>query len=58
MTPPQYATSLTFFISTPQSRVTDAYQGGLFSQQRVKSYANLLTGDRLAAAVAVSPASA
>jgi capsular exopolysaccharide synthesis family protein len=51
-TPPQYATSVTFFINTPNSGVTDAYQGGLFSQQRVKSYANLLTSDRLATAIA------
>ena len=51
-TPPQYATSTTFFITTPNNGVTDAYQGGLFSQQRVKSYANLLTGDRLAKAIA------
>jgi capsular exopolysaccharide synthesis family protein len=51
-TPPQYATSTTFFINTPNTGVTDAYQGGLFSQQRVKSYANLLTGDRLAEAIA------
>ncbi|MCA2214064.1 polysaccharide biosynthesis tyrosine autokinase [Jidongwangia harbinensis] len=53
---PQYATSVTFFITTPNSGVTDAYQGGLFSQQRVKSYATLLTGDRLAIAVAAEPA--
>ncbi|HET9516733.1 MAG TPA: Wzz/FepE/Etk N-terminal domain-containing protein, partial [Actinoplanes sp.] len=54
-TPAQYATSVTFFITTPNSGVTDAYQGGLFSQQRVKSYASLLTGDRLAGAVAAHP---
>lgn len=49
---PKYATTMTFFISTPHSGVTDAYQGGLFSQQRVKSYADLLTSDRLAHAIA------
>ncbi|PRY27925.1 polysaccharide biosynthesis tyrosine autokinase [Pseudosporangium ferrugineum] len=49
---PQYATSVTFFVTTPNNGVTDAYQGGLFSQQRVKSYATLLTGDRLAKVVA------
>jgi capsular exopolysaccharide synthesis family protein len=54
-TPPQYATSTTFFITTPNNGVADAYQGGLFSQQRVKSYANLLTGDRLAKAIAARP---
>jgi capsular exopolysaccharide synthesis family protein len=51
-TPPQYATSITFFITTPNTGVADAYQGGLFSQQRVKSYATLLTGDRLATSLA------
>jgi capsular exopolysaccharide synthesis family protein len=50
-TPPLYATSVTFFVTTPSSGVTDAYQGGLFSQQRVTSYATLLTGDRLAKAI-------
>jgi capsular exopolysaccharide synthesis family protein len=51
-TVPQYATSVTFFVTTPNTGVSEAYQGGLFSEQRVKSYANLLTGDRLATAVA------
>jgi capsular exopolysaccharide synthesis family protein len=51
-TTPLYASRVTFFVTTPSAGVTDAYQGGLFSQQRVKSYATLLTGDRLAAAVA------
>jgi capsular exopolysaccharide synthesis family protein len=50
-TPPQYATGVTFFVTTPADGVSDAYQGGLFSQQRVKSYADLLTSDRLARAV-------
>lgn len=52
---PQYATSVTFFVTTPSQGVTDSYQGGLFSQQRVKSYADLLVGDRLARAVAGDP---
>jgi tyrosine-protein kinase len=52
-TVPQYATSVTFFITTPSSGVTDAYQGDLFSQQRVKSYQSVLTSDRLAELVAV-----
>ncbi|MFV2011838.1 MULTISPECIES: polysaccharide biosynthesis tyrosine autokinase [unclassified Micromonospora] len=51
-TTPQYATSVTFFVSTSSSQgVTDAYQGGLFSQQRVKSYGGLLTSSRLAETV-------
>lgn len=52
LTVPQYSTSVTFFVTTPSQGVTDAYQGGLFSTQRVKSYADLLTGDQLATAVA------
>jgi capsular exopolysaccharide synthesis family protein len=52
LTVPQYATSVTFFVTTPSQGVTDSYQGGLFSQQRVKSYADLLTGDQLAGGVA------
>jgi capsular exopolysaccharide synthesis family protein len=53
---PQYATTMTFFVTTPsQGGVADSYQGGLFSLQRVKSYAEVLTGDRLAKAVAGDP---
>ncbi|GAA2529587.1 polysaccharide biosynthesis tyrosine autokinase [Pilimelia columellifera] len=51
-TTPRYATSLTFFVSTPNSGVGAAYEGGLFTQQRVKSYASLLASDRLARLVA------
>lgn len=52
-TPPQYASSVTFFVTTSnRGDVTDAYQGGLFSQERVKSYADLLTSERLARAIA------
>ncbi|MEH0974821.1 polysaccharide biosynthesis tyrosine autokinase [Micromonospora sp. CPCC 205546] len=53
---PRYVASVTFFVTTPSQGVTDAYQGGLFLQQRVKSYAELLTSDRLAqSVVAESP---
>lgn len=54
-TPPRYASSTTFFIGTPNSGVAEAYQGSLLSQERVKSYATVLSGDRLAAAVAARP---
>ncbi|WP_425560511.1 polysaccharide biosynthesis tyrosine autokinase [Luedemannella flava] len=47
-TPPRYATTVTFFANTPNRGVNEAFQGNLLSQQRVKSYADLLTGDRLA----------
>jgi capsular exopolysaccharide synthesis family protein len=52
VTPPRYAASVTFFVGTQTSGVADAYQGSLFSQQRIKSYADLLTSDRLAEYVA------
>ncbi len=50
-TPPRYEASVGFFVTTPSQGVTDAYQGGLFLQQRVKSYADLLSSDRLAQSV-------
>ncbi len=48
-----YEASVKFFISTPATASDNqaAYTGGLFSQQRVKSYAGLLTGPRLADAI-------
>ena len=49
----QYQSSVKLFVSA-QERTTDvnaAYQGGLFSQQRAKSYADLLSGPRVAEAV-------
>ncbi|MEV4755990.1 polysaccharide biosynthesis tyrosine autokinase [Micromonospora sp. NPDC049559] len=48
---PQYTSTVTFFVTIPSKGVSDAYQGGLFLQQRVKSYADLLTSDRLAQSV-------
>jgi capsular exopolysaccharide synthesis family protein len=49
---PQYAASVTFFVTTSGTGgvggVADAYQGSLFSQQRVKSYVDLLGSERLA----------
>ncbi|PZF91195.1 polysaccharide biosynthesis tyrosine autokinase [Micromonospora deserti] len=53
---PRYVASVTFFVTTPTQGVTDAYQGGLFLQQRVKSYAELLTSDRLAQSVVADSA--
>ena len=40
----QYASTARVFISTTPSSTSDAYQGGLFSQQRVSSYADVLSG--------------
>ncbi len=49
---PLYASSTQLFVSTSSSTDTStAYQGNLFSQQRVTSYAQLLTGEQLSARV-------
>ncbi len=48
---PQYSSTARLFISTPRAEGSDAYQGGLFSQQRVASYADLVTGEDLASRV-------
>ncbi|BCJ56664.1 polysaccharide biosynthesis tyrosine autokinase [Micromonospora endophytica] len=48
---PRYLATVTYFVTTPSQGVSDAYQGGLFLQQRVKSYEQLLTSDRLARSV-------
>ncbi len=49
----QYAASVTMVVSSPDSTdgAAGAYQGSLLSQQRVKSYANLVSSDRVASAV-------
>ncbi|WP_428965386.1 tyrosine-protein kinase domain-containing protein [Micromonospora fluostatini] len=48
---PRYAASVTFFVTTPNQGVSEAYQGSIFMQQRVKSYVDLLQSDRLAQSV-------
>lgn len=45
---PMYASTARLFVSTPTDATSQAYQGGLFSQQRVLSYADLIKGDRVA----------
>ncbi|MGW5360157.1 polysaccharide biosynthesis tyrosine autokinase [Actinopolymorpha pittospori] len=45
---PQYSSTIRMFVSTPEANNSDAYQGGLFSQQRVMSYADLATGPEIA----------
>ena len=48
-----YVSATQLFVSTTESASTaDVYQGGQFSQQRVQSYARLLTGAELAERVA------
>lgn len=50
---PQYAATARLFVSTPTgNEATDAYQGGLYSQQQVTSYATLITGEEVTAQVA------
>ena len=56
LTPPQYAASVTFFVSARSTGITDAFQGGTFVQQRVKSYVDVLTSNRLAQAIVAEQA--
>jgi capsular exopolysaccharide synthesis family protein len=44
---PQYASSTGLFVSTTPSSSSEAYQGSLFSAQRITSYADLATGQEL-----------
>ncbi len=44
---PQYSSSARLFVSTSQSDSSQAYQGSLFSEQRVTSYADLVSGQEL-----------
>ena len=44
---PQYSSSATLFLRTPAGDSTQAYQGGLFTEQRVRSYADLAASERL-----------
>ena len=48
---PQYASSARLFVSTSQSDTAEAYAGGLFSVQRVASYADLIRSQELAESV-------
>jgi receptor protein-tyrosine kinase len=49
---PLYSSSTRLFVSVAGSTDTSAaYQGNLFSQQRVTSYAQLLTGEQLSSRV-------
>jgi capsular exopolysaccharide synthesis family protein len=48
---PTYRSTIQMFVSTPQTVEGAAYQGSLFSQQRVVSYADLIVGERVSTAV-------
>src|SRR5581483_11415934 len=54
LTPPTYQSSITMFVSVADGSAdtSSAYQANLLSEERVKSYANLLGSRRLAAEVA------
>jgi capsular exopolysaccharide synthesis family protein len=63
-TTPTYASKVTLFVSVaPSNDAASAYQGGLFSQQRAASYADLVRGEAVTRAVieeldlSMSPAS-
>lgn len=49
---PMYSSSARLFVSTTESDSTQAYQGGLFASQRVRSYADLVKSRELAEIVA------
>jgi capsular exopolysaccharide synthesis family protein len=48
---PQYSSSARLFVSTTDAGQADAYQGSLFSAQRVTSYADLVSSREVAATV-------
>lgn len=50
-TPPQYASTVTFFVRTPTEQIAGAYQGDQFAQKRVNSYVQLAESRRLADAI-------
>jgi capsular exopolysaccharide synthesis family protein len=50
-TTPQYSSSARLFVSTSQSDSSQAYQGSLFSAQRVTSYADLVSGREVSSRV-------
>ncbi|MGY2077395.1 polysaccharide biosynthesis tyrosine autokinase [Blastococcus sp. SYSU DS0828] len=49
---PMYEANTQFFVATQNTNTTsDVFQGGQFSQERVTSYARLITGEQLAGRV-------
>ncbi|MGX6600626.1 polysaccharide biosynthesis tyrosine autokinase [Micromonosporaceae bacterium Da 78-11] len=54
-TPPIYAASVTFFFTTPNAGAADLYPAVMFSEGRLKSYAALLTSDRITEPLARTP---
>ncbi|MET0862734.1 MAG: polysaccharide biosynthesis tyrosine autokinase [Nakamurella sp.] len=52
LTPPRYASTVSFFVKTPASEISGAFQGDQFGQRRVKSYVELLESERVAQLIA------
>jgi capsular exopolysaccharide synthesis family protein len=53
--PKIYAADVTFFFTTPNAQAADLYPASMFSQARLKSYAALLTSDRIIVPLAGTP---
>ncbi|MFI6072241.1 polysaccharide biosynthesis tyrosine autokinase [Actinoplanes sp. NPDC051343] len=53
--PKTYAADVTFFFTTPNAQAADLYPASMFSQARLKSYAALLTSDRIIVPLAATP---
>jgi capsular exopolysaccharide synthesis family protein len=53
-TPPKYVATITMLVSAPdkEGSLSTAYQAGMLSQQRVQSYAKLLTSRRMISHIA------
>lgn len=54
LTPPRYASTVDFYVSTPRIAGTSPQAGGQFAQGRVDSYILLLSSERLAGRVIAS----
>jgi capsular exopolysaccharide synthesis family protein len=53
--PKTYAADVTFFFTTPNAQASDLYPAAMFSQARLKSYAALLTSDRIIDPLSAAP---
>lgn len=53
--PKTYAADVTFFFTTPNAGAADLYPASMFSATRLKSYAALLTSDRIITPLAAAP---
>ena len=51
LTPPVYASSVTFYVSTPLNDASNPLSAGQFAQARVNSYVGLLESEQLATRV-------